>query len=222
MQRVTTNTIAPDATKSRPSHTLARRLGWGLMTFLSVGVGAYALFLVVTGFQFVPASVAANRFPTALALRTHIATAGFALLTGPFQFLRPLRRRFPIAHHWLGRVYITACLVGGLAAGLIALFTSSGPVAGLGFLAAAICWLFCTIRALLAVKQRDFLAHQRWMLRSFAVTLGAVTLRIYLPISMISGLSFAQAYPVIAWLCWVPNLLIAQLLVRRARGLMDF
>ena len=31
-----------------------------------------------------------------------------------------------------------------------------------------------------------------------------------------------HGYPVIAWLCWVPNLLVAQVLVRSARGRADF
>jgi len=192
------------------------------MTFVSLGVGAYALFLVASGFRFVPADVAANRFPTALGLRTHITAAAFALIIGPFQFLRPLRRRFPVAHHWIGRVYITACVVGGVAAASIALFTVSGLLAGVGFFAGALAWLSCTVLALVAVKRRDFRAHQRWMIRSFALTFAAVTLRIYLPLAMIAGFDFAIAYPVIAWLAWLPNLLVAQLLVRRARGAADF
>jgi hypothetical protein len=60
------------------------------------------------------------------------------------------------------------------------------------------------------------------MIRSFALTFAAVTLRIYLPLSLAAGLDYADSYPVIAWLCWVPNLLVAQLLVRSARGQADF
>jgi hypothetical protein len=221
--RVVTTTARPAVpTDQSPPYAIGRRIGWGAMTLLSLGVGAYSLFLVASGFRFVPADVAANHFPTAIGLRTHITAAALALVTGPFQFLRPLRRRFPVAHHWIGRVYITACLVGGLAAGSIALFTVSGPVAGVGFFVGALVWLTCTVLALVAVKRRDFRAHQRWMIRSFALTLAAVTLRIYLPLAMIAGLDFATAYPVIAWLSWMPNLVVAQLLVRRARGAADF
>ena len=79
-----------------------------------------------------------------------------------------------------------------------------------------------TTIALVAVKRRDFRSHQRWMIRSLALTLAAVTLRIYLPSALIGGISYADAYPVIAWLCWVPNLLVAQVFVRRARGAADF
>ena len=52
------------------------------------------------------------------------------------------------------------------------------------------------------------------MVRSYALTLAAVTLRIYLPASQVAGVSFTIAYPVIAWLCWVPNLLLAQWFLR--------
>ena len=55
------------------------------------------------------------------------------------------------------------------------------------------------------------------MVRNFALTFAAVTLRLYLPASMVAGLAFERAYPVIAWLCWVPNLIVAELLWNRAR-----
>jgi hypothetical protein len=47
--------------------------------------------------------------------------------------------------------------------------------------------------------------------RNFSLTLAAVTLRIYMPSSMIAGVPFEVAYPLVAWLCWAPNLLIAEL-----------
>ena len=48
------------------------------------------------------------------------------------------------------------------------------------------------------------------MIRSYALTLGAVTLRVYLPLFLMLGLPFEQAYPAVAWLAWVPNLIIAE------------
>jgi hypothetical protein len=128
------------------------------------------------------------------------------------------RSRFPRVHHWMGQTYTLACLVGGLAGGSIALFSASGLVAGAGFFALAICWLFCTVRAYLAVRAGDYVTHQRWMTRSFSLAFAAVMLRIYLPVSLIAGIEYADAYPVIAWACWVPNLIVAQFLVASARG----
>ena len=51
------------------------------------------------------------------------------------------------------------------------------------------------------------------MVRSYALTLAAVTLRFYLPASLANGLPFEAVYAVIAWACWVPNLIVAEWLV---------
>jgi hypothetical protein len=48
------------------------------------------------------------------------------------------------------------------------------------------------------------------MIRNFSLTFAAVTLRIYVPLSIALGIPFEQAYPAIAWLCWVPNLAVAE------------
>ena len=52
--------------------------------------------------------------------------------------------------------------------------------------------------------------HRAWMYRSYALTLAAVTLRIYLPLAGIAGIGFADSYPAISWMCWVPNLLVVE------------
>ena len=197
-------------------HPTARRVGWVIMTVLALAVGAYAVALVASGFRLVPGEIAANRFPTPLGLRIHIVASGLALILGPFQFARALRRRAPRVHRWMGRGYVLACVVGGVSGGAIALFSASGLVAGAGFLALAVCWVGATLLGLRSIRSGDVGAHRRWMTRSFALTYAAVMLRIYLPLSDVLGLEFAQAYPVIAWLCWLPNLLVAQaILVRR-------
>lgn len=192
----------------------ARRIGWWAVTVTSLLVGAYALGMAASNFAFLPVEVAANRFPTGVLLKIHIVASGLALVTGPFQFVRRLRRRRPAAHRALGRTYVFACLLGGLAGGTIALFSASGLVAGLGFFLLAIAWLSCTIRAWRAALAHDYMQHQRWMIRSFSLTFGAVMLRVYIPLALTMGFTFAQAYPVIAWLAWVPNLFLAQRLVR--------
>ena len=55
------------------------------------------------------------------------------------------------------------------------------------------------------------------MVRGFALSFAAVTLRILLPGAMAAGVPFELAHPAIAWLCWVPNLLLAELAFVRAR-----
>ena len=59
------------------------------------------------------------------------------------------------------------------------------------------------------------------MVRNYALTLAAVSLRVYLPLSMIAGADFGTAYAAIAWLCWIPNLLVAEVLCNRSRRRLD-
>ena len=61
--------------------------------------------------------------------------------------------------------------------------------------------------------------HQRWMVRSYALTFAAVTLRLEMPFFFIlGGMDYAEVSNYVAWLCWVPNLIIAELYLRRRHG----
>jgi uncharacterized membrane protein (DUF2068 family) len=64
---------------------------------------------------------------------------------------------------------------------------------------------------------RQFASHRRWMIRSWALTLAAVTMRIYIPLFEVADLPEMPAYRAISFLCWVPNLLIAELMLLRER-----
>lgn len=188
---------------------------WGVLAFLSIGVGGYALYHVATGFANLPLT---NPMFDPWGLRAHIAFSGFALIFGIFQFLKPLRRKAPSLHRWMGRGYVLACVGGGIAGGVIALSSTAGPIAGWGFFLLAILWVPFTLLALVSAMKRDFTAHERWMIRSFALTLGAVTLRLQLPIGpMLTGGDFLAAYVWIAWLAWVPNLVISELYIAMLR-----
>jgi uncharacterized membrane protein len=187
---------------------VATHAAWALITLLSVGVGGYALFHVFTGFEHLPLT---NPMLGPYGLQLHIAASAVAMILGAFQFLRVLRQKAPSVHRWMGRFYIAACVVGGAAGGTIALSSTAGLVAGWGFFLLAILWLLTTAMAWVSALKRDFTAHERWMIRSFALTLAAVTLRLYLPATIIFNLEFVPAYTVIAWICWVPNLIIAEI-----------
>ena len=154
--------------------------------------------------------VLANRFAHIGALTVHAGLAATALLIGPFQFFQGLRTRRRSLHRRLGTAYVICVIGGGLAGLVLAFGTTAGPFAGAGFGLLAVIWLGETANAWRLATRRSFAAHERWMIRSFALTLAAVTLRIYLPIATIAHLDMAVAYPVIAWLCWVPNLVAAE------------
>src|SRR3954447_10094968 len=75
--------------------------------------------------------------------------------------------------------------------------------------------VFTTAVAYLNIHRRCVQAHRERMMRSYALTAAAITLRMYLLVLLISGIPLAKAYPVVAWICWIPNLLFAEWLLRR-------
>ena len=101
-------------------------------------------------------------------------------------------------------------MIGGVSGFYLALNSSGGLVGHYGFALLAIFWVSATLIAFSCIRKRNIAAHQKWMIRSYALTLAALTLRIYISAFLISGVSFEDAYPLIAWLCWVPNIIIAE------------
>jgi uncharacterized membrane protein len=187
---------------------------WGLAAFLSVGVAGYAWYFA-PHVQDLSPEIVANLFARPW-LTLHVAGAGTALMVGAFQFLPAVRRRRTL-HRWLGRTYATGCIVGGCAGFMLAFGTTAGPVASVGFGLLAPIWIFTTVQAWRMAVARRFDEHRRWMIRSFSLTFAAVTLRLYLPIGVIAGLTFAQIYVATAWISWIPNLLAAELYLRREK-----
>ncbi len=185
---------------------------------LSLGVAGYAL--VVYGFFPLGALLHPEMRATyalyPAAIYAHIFGSAVALIIGPFQFWTRLRTERPQLHRWLGRCYLLIGVGIGGSAGLFMAFHAFGGLpARLGFGVLAVLWLYSGYRAYRAIRARDIAAHRRWMVRNFAMTFAAVMLQLYLPSAMVSGTAFELAYPVIAWMCWVPNLLVAEWLLKR-------
>jgi hypothetical protein len=148
----------------------------------------------------------------------HITFGGIALLTGWTQFSQKLRDRYLNAHRTVGKIYVGSVMLSSLAGFYIALFATGGIASMLGFGALAAAWFFTILMAYTRILKRDIPQHENWMIRNYALTFAAVTLRIYLPLSQMMHIEFIAAYRLISWLCWVPNLIVAEMIIiKRAR-----
>lgn len=187
---------------------------------LSLGVVGYA----IVAYALLPlgAAVHPDMRPTfeahdRLAIYAHVFGSAVALALGPFQFAQSLRAAHPALHRWSGRLYLgPGVLVGGVAGLFVAFNAYGGPIARAGFACLAVAWLVSGLEAYRAIRRADVASHRRWMVRNFALTFAAVTLRFWLPGMVVSGLPMPVAYPVVAWLCWVPNVLLAERLFNKA------
>jgi uncharacterized membrane protein len=191
-----------------------RTLTWGLAALLGLLIAMYAIAVLSVGAMRPP--LVANlleRSPLPLVL--HLTGGSVALAVGAFQLSRRLRARQLALHRWLGRIYVVGVLIGGVGGLLLAFGSDGGLVAHVGFGFLAVLWLTSTLIAYVHIRNRRVEQHRAWMLRSYALTFAAVTLRIWLPLSQVAGIPILDAYQAIAWLCWVPNLLVVEWLVLR-------
>jgi uncharacterized membrane protein len=148
------------------------------------------------------------------ALQIHIAGSAVALFFGVWNFLGKLRDKYLSLHRWLGRIYLLAVLVGGTSGFYLGLSAFGGLPTRMGFVLLAALWLSTGVMAYWRVRQGNFQKHREWMIRNYALTLAAVTLRLWLPAFLALGFSFVEAYATIAWLSWVPNLLVSEFIIR--------
>jgi uncharacterized membrane protein len=153
--------------------------------------------------------------PWVYVLYVHIVTAMLALIIGPFQIFMKQSKERRRQHRLLGYVYIISITISGIVSVYLSLFATGGWIAGLGFILLDVLWMATTFTALRKIMVKDIQAHKAWMLRSYALTFAAVTLRIWLaPLVLLFG-DFEAGYRVVAWVCWIPNLLVIEAVIRR-------
>jgi uncharacterized membrane protein len=150
---------------------------------------------------------------------SHVLFGAIALALGPFQFRRTILTRRRAVHRNLGKVYAVAAFLTGAAGLYMALYSFGGAVTHFGFGVLGALTMAATAIAYVRIRNLDVSYHREWMIRSFALIFAAVTLRLELPLLIVAFRGdFAPAYAIIAWLCWVPNILWAEWYVRHSRG----
>lgn len=147
----------------------------------------------------------------------HITGGGIALLLGWSQFRGHLKNKFGALHRNIGKVYLIACCLSALAAIYISFYATGGVVPATGFFALGVVWLSTTLSAFWHIRNGRIEAHRNAMTYSYAACMAAVTLRIYLPLLRNATGDFIMAYSIVAWLCWVPNLVVAWYINRQRK-----
>ncbi len=203
-----------------------RKIGWQLMVAGAITVFAYAmLFYVLTpllttkgfAYQVYPGlGQILQNHPWGLYI--HIVPSMLALVLGPFQFHQGVRDRHRTLHRALGRTYLTSIVIGGLGALYIAQFSFAGIGSRLGFSVQAVLLLFTGYMAYTHIRRREIQTHREWMMRNYALIFAAVTLRIYIRTFFALGYELPDFHVLNAWLCWAPNLLFVEWLIRRGRS----
>lgn len=195
------------------------RLAWfGLRAshwLFSMLIALLSLRFLAAPLQEVMAHMAHYLPEVPLALFAHLLGAPLALALTPFQLWEGLRRARPRLHRLLGYTYVAAVLVSGLGAlSLLPHFAGSGFAAA-GFAVLGVLWIAFTLRGVQLARAGKFAAHRRFMLRSVALSLAAVMLRLIMAPLLANGWSVVDTYQITAWGSWVPNLILTEVYLRR-------
>ncbi len=147
----------------------------------------------------------------------HVYASMWVLFAGFTQFSKKIQRNQPKLHRTLGYIYVIDVLLITGPAGLIMGFYANGGLwSRIAFVLLAVLWIFFTAMALVKAKQKNFKAHRNYMIRSYALTLSAITLRAWkYAITNTVTLPPMDVYRVVAWVGWVGNLIFAEWLIYR-------
>jgi uncharacterized membrane protein len=197
---------------------------WWIIGFLCGGVAMYAFAYIGAYFSSMKVGILNSKTDQLLnsliwniGFYCHVGFGGVALLVGWTQFNRKWRENRLGLHRLLGKIYVFCALISGTAGVYIGFFATGGIISQIGFISLGITWLVTTIIAFIDIRRLHIDQHERMMIYSYAACLAAVTLRIYLPVLILIFGEFLIAYQIVAWLCWVPNMIIAWLLVRKKK-----
>lgn len=154
-----------------------------------------------------------------IAFFVHVYASLWVLFAGFTQFSNTLMRKNPRLHRAMGYIYVTDILLITGPAGLIMGFYANGGLSSrIAFVTLAILWIYFTAMALVKAKQKDFKSHRNFMIRSYALTLSALTLRAWkYGITNTMDVRPMDVYRVVAWAGWGINILVAEWLIWRLR-----
>ena len=199
-------TVTPAPKAGMGSLAILGLAGAGAVLF--IGIAAMPYFLRIEEAQF------RQYWPMRGWLLAHISMGMVALLSGPVQLWLGLKDRAPALHRKLGYVYMAAIVIGSASAYYLAFNTSGGPVFGGGLISLATAWLLTTGLAFLAIKRHLYEQHKEWMIRSYVVTFGFVTFRVFDSVLAGQGMPLLDHIGISAWFSWSVPLLLNEVVLQ--------
>lgn len=150
----------------------------------------------------------------------HVFSAIVALCAGFTQFSPEFLKDHRRMHRLLGRVYVFDILVVNFPAAMImGIYANGGMTGKVAFILLDSLWFIFTYKAYSSARGKNFASHKDFMVRSYALTFSAITLRMWkLILSHSFVIDVAELYKIDAWMGFAPNLMIAEWLIRTRRA----
>jgi len=154
-----------------------------------------------------------------IAFYTHVFSSVLTLCAGFTQFSNYILKQHKNLHRLIGKFYAYNIFFINFPAGMIMAIYANGHLpTKIAFIILDSLWFLFTYKAVTAIRSKDIKMHKRFMIRSYALTCSAITLRLW---KIVLTNSFAldplTIYMIDAWLGFVPNLLFAEWLIRKKK-----
>jgi uncharacterized membrane protein len=151
-----------------------------------------------------------------VAFYVHVFSAIVALMAGFTQFSTDFLQKQRKLHRLIGRIYAWDILVINFPAAMIMAVYANGHLPSkIAFVILDCLWFWFTYKAVVAARQGRIKEHKEFMIRSYALTFSAITLRMWkLILSNTFTIDPVTLYMIDAWMGFVPNLLVAEWIIR--------
>jgi uncharacterized membrane protein len=147
-----------------------------VLSLIPVISGSLRLIEVAGGPQLIPANPRIDASPAPVVV--HVLAAALYAFLGAFQFTARLRRRHPGWHRRSGRILVGAGLVVAGSGLWMTLFYTGAPGGDLLWairLLVGSAMAASIVLGFAAIRRRDIPAHRAWMIRAYALGVGAGT-----------------------------------------------
>ena len=192
-----------------------------LLSLIPIAGGAFRLTQLAGGAAITPEN--ARFFGSPLPVIVHIVSVSLYAILGAFQFVPRLRQRRNRWHRIVGRILIPCGLAVALSGLWMTLFypwpEGDGVILYGLRLVFGSAMLLSILLGIAAIQRRDFAQHGDWMLRGYAIGMGAGTQALILMAGeMIAGKPSVLSRAVLMGAAWVINLAVAEWIIRSRRA----
>jgi uncharacterized membrane protein len=205
------------------ANTFLRRSEWLIpaalimLSLVPVLAGTARLVQLALGAHITEAN--ARFFATPLPVVLHILVIIPYSILGAFQVVPAFRRRWPRWHRAAGRVLVVCGLVAALTGLWMANFypwpEGDGEFLYLLRLVFGSAMVIAIVLAIAAIRRRDFVAHGAWMIRGYAIGMGAgMQVMTHIPYFVLVGKPDELSRAVLMGAGWVINIVIAEWIIR--------
>jgi len=180
---------------------------YGFFPNLDDGIAVASYQFMVEGITRGADHVAYHIENVGVILAVHMITGGLAILLVPIQVSRMWRRGDRRKHVYLGWLLVPIVAIAALTTPPISFNMNEPFWSELGFAMGSIAWFCALVMGIWSIKTKQFERHRRWMVMMAALSFGAVSFRLQLPILRLFW-DMDVVFPYLGWTCWVPNVLV--------------